>query len=586
MSAEPRLCQNCKKDFTIEFEDFIFYEKIFVPPPTFCPECRKQRRLSWRNDLNLYSRTCDLCKKTIISLYAPNSGMTIYCQKCWWSDKWNPKDYAQEYDSSKSFFEQFIALQHRVPALAMVNDNGIGSVNSEYTQDFAFGKNCYMVFIAWKIEDCQYGFYLKNGKNDLDFLYSMGDCQYTYETVQTEKCYQCKYVYYSSELSDCAFVYDCRDCLNCFMCVGLRHKKYCFKNEQYTKEEYEKILADYRLDTASGVGRAKKEFTSMLTIKPRRFANLRNCVNCTGDGLMHGKDSRFCFNVQRPEFCKWIENSDTPKDCYDLSVGGELNECYEGVTPDHSYHSRFAIFSWKNMNMDYVDGCHLSKYLFGCAGLRSAEHCILNKQYSKEEYEKLRAQIIFDMNERPYIDKKGAIYKYGEFFPTELSYFKYNESEAQDAFPLSKEEIEQKGWAWQDQLQMTKGKETLQPNQIPDAISDVGDSIVNEILACIFCGRNYKIDQTELDFYRKFKIPIPRECFFCRHQARLKIQNPATLVRRHCDCKGRAAKEERYKNESSHFHGDAPCPNEFETPFNEERQEIIYCEQCYNQEIA
>ena len=30
---EKRNCQNCKKDFTIETEDFSYYEKIKVPVP-------------------------------------------------------------------------------------------------------------------------------------------------------------------------------------------------------------------------------------------------------------------------------------------------------------------------------------------------------------------------------------------------------------------------------------------------------------------------------------------------------------------------------------------------------------------------
>ena len=33
-------CQNCKILFVIESEDFNFYEKIKVPPPTFCHDCK------------------------------------------------------------------------------------------------------------------------------------------------------------------------------------------------------------------------------------------------------------------------------------------------------------------------------------------------------------------------------------------------------------------------------------------------------------------------------------------------------------------------------------------------------------------
>jgi hypothetical protein len=54
MKTETKTCQNCKKDFTIESEDFNFYEKIKVPPPTFCPECRIIRRMLWRNFRSLF----------------------------------------------------------------------------------------------------------------------------------------------------------------------------------------------------------------------------------------------------------------------------------------------------------------------------------------------------------------------------------------------------------------------------------------------------------------------------------------------------------------------------------------------------
>jgi hypothetical protein len=46
------------------------------------------------------------------------------------------------------------------------------------------------------------------------------------------------------------------------------------------------------------------------------------------------------------------------------------------------------------------------------------------------------------------------------------------------------------------------------------------------------------------------------------------------------------AKEDAHQNTAEHFHGDQPCPNEFETPFSAERKEIVYCEQCYNAEVV
>ncbi len=579
-------CQNCKTAFIIEPDDFSFYEKVGVPAPTFCPQCRKQRRLAWRNEMMLHSRTCDLCKKPIVSLYSTDKPFPVYCQKCWWSDKWDPKQYAQEYDPARNFFEQFKELQNRVPVLAMVNDDGIASTNSEYTHDFAFGKNCYMVFVAWKVEDCLYGHYMISGKEIVDSTNSMGNCERIYETVQTERCYECRNVYYSMTLSNCAFCYDCRDSSDCFMCVGVRHKRYCFKNRQYSKTEYEKILTEYRLDTASGVARAQKEFEPMLLRYPRKFSRLRNCVNCVGDELFNGKNSKDCFNVQRPEDCRWAENCDTPKGSYDLSVGGELDQCYEGLTPDHSYQSRFAIFSWKNHNVSYVDGCHSSKNLFGCCGLKSAEYCILNKPYDKAEYEKLQGEIIAQMGAAPYRDKRGNLYRFGEFFPAELSYFGYNETLAQESSPLEREEALARGFGWQEKFQITIGKETVKLADIPESINDIPDSILNELLACAVCGRNYRIVLQELQFYRKMKIPIPRECFFCRHDARTKFGNPYSLWHRQCTCGGVQSANGVYKNTVAHSHGTTACPIAFETSYAPERPEIVYCEACYNAEMV
>lgn len=82
-------------------------------------------------------------------------------------------------------------------------------------------------------------------------------------------------------------------------------------------------------------------------------------------------------------------------------------------------------------HMLYCANCFHSSYCFGCVGLRNKSYCILNKQYTKEEYEVLVPQII---------KKMQADDKWGEFFPITMSPFAYNETVAQEYFPLSKEE--------------------------------------------------------------------------------------------------------------------------------------------------
>lgn len=573
MDSETRTCQNCKNDFVIEPDDFGFYEKIGVSAPTFCPPCRMQRRLAWRNSMSLFNRTCDLCQKSVVTLYAPDSGITVYCNKCWWSDKWDPKDYAMDYDFTKPFFTQYRELIQKIPHIAIVNDDGIASLNCEYTHDWWFAKNCYMSFSGWYVENVMYSFFITGGKDMMDCMNITEKTEWMYECTNCEKCYQIKNSQFCIACVDSQFLYDCRNCQDCFMCAGLRNKKYHFKNVEYSKEEYEKIVAEYKLDTFSGTERAQKEYDEFIIKVPRRFAYIIQSVNCTGDIMDNSKMTKYSFIAPKCENSKYGDFISSAKDVYDLTMSGELSQSYEGVVVDHSQMNLFGIFSVKSQDIRYTQHCHSSKYLFGCSQLRNAKYCILNKQYTKEEYEELVPKIIAHMNEMPYVDKSGCEYRYGEFYPIELSVFGYNETIAPEQFPLDRDEVIAQGFKWQDNLQRTVGKETMKPDEIPDALQDVPDTIVNEVLACIDCKRNYKIVPNELTFYKKMNIPIPHRCFHCRHQARLAKRNPFKLWHRSCMCE-----------KENHEHS-GKCANEFETSYAPERPETIYCEACYLKEI-
>ncbi len=573
---ETRNCQNCKKDFNIEPDDFGFYEKISVPAPTFCPDCRRQRRWAWRNNMSLYSRKCEQCDKSVVSLYSPESDFTVYCNKCWWKDTWSPIDDGVDYDFSRPFFSQFRDLLQKVPQIAVVNDDGIASINCEYTHDWWFSKDCYMCFVGWRAENVMYSFFVLAGKNMMDCMNIRSTNEWMYECIMSSQSYQLKYSEFSKSCLNSQFLYNCVGCSDCFMCFGLHNKKYNFKNEQYSKEEYEKILESYRLDTFSGVEKANKEFNSLLTKFHRRFAQIYHSTNCTGDIISFSKNVKNSFIIKNGENIKYSDfagGSAGSKDSYDITTSGEMSECYETIVADHSQLNLFGIFSVKSQDIRYSQHCHNCKHVFGCVGLRNSSYCILNKQYTKEEYEALLPKVIEHMNTMPYIDKMGIVYKYGEFYPIELSVFGYNESHAPELVPFSKEEAQIRGYNWQDNVQRTTGKETITPENIPESIHDISDTITDEVLSCIECKRNYKIIPNELTFYRKMLIPIPRRCFYCRHQARINKRNPFKLWHRACMC-----------DMKGHEH-EGKCAIEFETTYSPERPEAIYCEKCFQIEF-
>ena len=107
MKSETKNCQSCKKDFIIESDDFSFYEKMKVPPPTFCSDCRFQRRLLFRNNRVFYRRECALCQQSLLAIYNKERPYVVYCRDCWLGDKWDPIDYGREYDFSIPFLANF-----------------------------------------------------------------------------------------------------------------------------------------------------------------------------------------------------------------------------------------------------------------------------------------------------------------------------------------------------------------------------------------------------------------------------------------------------------------------------------------------
>ena len=209
MNEETKICKNCKNEFILNSNDFGFYEKVKVPPPNFCSECRFERRLFWRNERTFYKRTCDLCQKNIISSYDINQPFPVYCQKCWWSDNWDPFSYGREFDFSRPFFEQFRELMDKVPMLNMQNDDGVASLNSEYAQDFAFSKNCYLTSGGWYCDNVMYSYYTCFDKDIAD----------SYFLNNSERCYECME---SDRLFDSKYSQLCFDSLGLFFCYDMQ----------------------------------------------------------------------------------------------------------------------------------------------------------------------------------------------------------------------------------------------------------------------------------------------------------------------------------------------------------------------------
>lgn len=561
--SEKRICVNCHKDFTIEPDDFLFYEKIKVPPPTWCPECRQQRRYAWRNERTLYRRNCDLCGKSTVTIYSPKADLKVYCLPCWWGDGWDPAEYGRDFDFSRSFFEQYAELQKVVPRMALLSKN---SVNSDYTNHSGDNKNCFLSFCCFNGEDVLHSTWVIKSRNCLDCSYIYEGGEKLYWCINSRKSYQCQNSLLLENCLNCLYCYDCHGCNNCFMSSNLRNKSYVFKNQQYSREDYLKKLAEYELSSFAVRQGLAKEFADMLQNEAvHRYVVAERNVNSSGNLLFDSKNSKNCFDCETLEDVKNAYASlqiKSSMDIYHIGWGTEL--AYEIHGCKGLYNSHFCHLCYDNRGLDYCDSCQNCEDLFGCISVKKGKNMILNKKYSKEEYLALREKIIEHMK---------STGEYGEFFPPSIAPISYNETQGNFYMPLTREETLARGWRWEDKVPGTFGKETVKISEIPDKIEDVPDSYLNEIFACADCSKNYNVASNELNFYRQEKVPWPRLCPTCRYKKRFSLQIPRKIAPGQCSC-----------DKASHGH-EAICPNKFETPYSAGKMKKVYCESCYNKEI-
>ncbi|MFA6533674.1 MAG: zinc-ribbon domain containing protein [Patescibacteria group bacterium] len=554
-------CKNCNQFFTIYPEDQKFYAKIGVPEPTECPDCRQQRRIGWRNFFNLYERKCELTGAKIISMFGPEPGYKVINPKDWYSDKWNPLDYGRDYDFSKSFFSQFAELYRAIPHMALIQLN---CYNSDYCNIIGNAKGCYMMFGCVNSENCLYGHVVWQCHDCYDCLY-LRKCELCYQAIDCDESYGLFYCSDCAGCNNCRYTYHCKGCQDCVGCYGLINQRNYVLNQPTANGD------DFQVKAAAFMALGEKEKAARIAelkrTVPVKEREMVGAVNCSGNYIYHSKNCHDAYDVKDCEDCRYASSMEFHKDAYDVSFTAWRGELmYNNLTT----HGRKMIgchhcFS-QTENLCYCQETNSVKDCFGCIGLHNKEqYCILNKKYSEGEYNSLKEKIIKQMTAAPASqharDKSaGQVGEWGEFFPLADSPYSYNESIVNEYFPLTKEQATAKGYRWLDRNQREYQPQSY---QMPADIKEVKDEILQEVLACVKCGRNYKLVKPELDFYRQYNLLAPTECFYCRNEARLAKRNPRKLFIRQCGF----------------------CGKEINTTYAPDRPEKVYCEECYRKEI-
>jgi len=599
--VERRSCKRCTDEFAITQKDLdildkispvIAWEKKLIPPPTLCPDCRRMRRLAFRNERKFYKKKCDATGRMMISMFSPDVDVLGYDSKNRNEDCGNGLKYGQNPDFSRSFMDQFYELSRKVPK--RIISNAITLENCEYSNYGIASKDCYLSAGIAFSEKCHYSYSPLKGLQDMDGYVNIA-CQYTYDCVECMMWYKLYYSHFSTACKDSAFLYDCVNCDHCFGCVNLVGKKYCFKNQQLTPEEYQSKV-DAIMGSHLAIEQFKKEFHTFTLQFPKSATRQTKAENCIGNHLINTKDCVDCFsiindceNIRHSAFCgeKWVNLMD----CYQTGVWSQW--IYEAMGCTRGYKSAFVyqIDPVDTYYSEWIIDAGWSSNLFLSSGLKFKHNVLLNKEYQPKERESLVARVI---------EKMKADGERGESFPLTHSPHPLNDTQAMEYFPIYKvidatgqESIfNEKGkWTitllesekfiskaildlWGEKIQTTwrtkdidvvapQWIEIIQAKDLPDHIKDVDDTILDKAIICEVSWRPYRLIKQELDFYREHNIPLPRKHYESRFVARLASLPPMKLFLRNCD----------------------KCWTECLAVYDKDYPGNVFCEQCYTKEI-
>lgn len=545
-----RTCPVTSTAFEVDEKDIAFYEKISptfagktynIPPPTLCPDARKQRQMLWRGK-EYFFRPCDKTGEMCMSIFPPDAKMTTYSEKAFASEDWNGLKYGRDFNFSRPFFDQFMELWYATPKQT---SNAYMNENCDYIINAHKNKNCYLVDELDGCQDCYYGYNVQYCEDMVNCFY-VRKCKQCYEVSQADNCYETFFSHNIHNSHTCAFVQNSRNCHHCLFCTNLRNAEYHMFNTPVSKEEFEQAWQSLFCGKQSVLNQARNTYAEFLLQHPVQATIQVNTEGSTGDQLCNTKDCYDCYNVDNCRDCRYCTDIHYSKDAYDVHIyeGEIMYECLH-AGPE-GYEQFFSHLAWFSRHTWYSSQLLSCKNVFGCSALKNQEYCILNKKYSKEDYEHLVGRIIEHMQNTG---------EWGEFFPSSFSPYGYNQTMAAWYFPLGKEEATTKGFTWVDEIDPY---DTMQANDLPDDLAKFQDADTKLVYKSTLSGKKYKITLPELEFHRRYNIPLPTTTPAERMEWFV-AQSPRTLYQAIC----------------------AKCGQKTSSTHNPAHNKTVYCTGCY-----
>ncbi|MDO8498310.1 MAG: hypothetical protein Q7S44_00785 [bacterium] len=271
------------------------------------------------------------------------------------------------------------------------------SENCQYGDFIFWCKNLQFCFDNANCNDSVYLYDNFMSANSIDCDYS-SECELCYECVDAVRCFNCSYIEYSGNLQDSDFCYNCDSNHHLFGCVNLSNKSYCIFNRQLTEDEYNRDVQKFKTLSPEKNLQSLEELIKMFPKIPTKSSKNEN--SDYSNYTSHSKDCYLCFDTYQETNCAYTYDSAQNSNCLDFTYSYQSELSYEVVDSDEAFNCSYLVYTGKCQDSNYLFNCQNCQYCLGCAGLSHQKYCLLNRQLTKEEYEKVSTQILQDLKEK------------------------------------------------------------------------------------------------------------------------------------------------------------------------------------------
>ena len=421
-----------------------------------------------------------------------------------------------DYNSEISFFDNYEKLFLETNIFNVIDH--WGAENSDYADMVYNSKNAYLsTVIISNCENVLYSISTKdNCTNVLNSIATWSNSENIYfcsGILNSFKVFYSRFINNSNNIWFSTNMIGCQECINC---NDLENQKYYINNEKLEKTEY--------LKQKKEILKNKSNFEETYSKLDSKWKNI-NSTNTTWSSMFSSE------NVENGYFWYYVKDSKNVMFTWWVDWDNNMYDVFTAGSP--TAHDFYWVMwaNWENLyccknitissNLFYSYWCDSCSFCIWCIWLKNKNYCILNKQYSKEDFEILSDKIFWKMEEN------GELW---EFFPAKLNPFYFNDTVSWLIWGFKKEEIIKEWFLWRDEkikVDIPDENDLIysspQPSPEGEGVKSLDDfewfdsdwnwKINPEILKKVIKDDSwnyYRIVKMEYDFLVKHSLPLPR----------------------------------------------------------------------------